>query len=135
MMRDLVRCADVLIENWTPGVLAKYGVSYEAMSPFNPRLIMCSLSGYGQNGPNSHLPGNDLIAFAASGILNMVGYPDDSPLYPGGGSLADRCRPMSWASRRAAQTCRNRWMARSGGSGPYRSTSSCRLRPGKYSMT
>jgi CoA:oxalate CoA-transferase len=89
LMRDLVRHADVLIENWTPGVLAKYGVSYDALAPLNPRLIMCSLSGFGQSGPNAHLPGNDLIAFAASGILNMVGYPDDSPLYPGGGSLAD----------------------------------------------
>jgi CoA:oxalate CoA-transferase len=89
VMRDLVVHADVLIENWTPGVLAKYGVSYEALAPLNPRLVMCSLSGFGQNGPHAHLPGNDLIAFAASGILNMVGYPDDSPLYPGGGSLAD----------------------------------------------
>jgi len=89
LMRDLVRHADVLIENWTPGVLAKYGVSYELLAPLNPRLIMCSLSGFGQTGPHAGLPGNDLIAFAASGILNMVGYPDDSPLYPGGGSLAD----------------------------------------------
>jgi crotonobetainyl-CoA:carnitine CoA-transferase CaiB-like acyl-CoA transferase len=89
LMRDLVRQADVLIENWTPGVLGKYGVSYEALAPINPRLIMCSLSGFGQSGPCAGLPGNDLIAFAASGILNMVGYPDDSPLYPGGGSLAD----------------------------------------------
>jgi len=78
-----------LIENWTPGVLGKYGVSYETLAPLNPRLIMCSLSGFGQTGPHAGLPGNDLIAFAASGILNMVGYPDDSPLYPGGGSLAD----------------------------------------------
>jgi CoA:oxalate CoA-transferase len=89
LMQDLVRHADVLIENWTPGVLAKYGVSYALLAPLNPRLIMCSLSGFGQNGPNAALPGNDLIAFAASGILNMVGYPNDSPLYPGGGSLAD----------------------------------------------
>jgi len=88
-MRDLVRCADVLIENWTPGVPAKYGVDHDALRPLNPRLILCSLSGFGQTGPHAHLPGNDLIAFAASGILNMVGYPADLPLYPGGGSLAD----------------------------------------------
>jgi crotonobetainyl-CoA:carnitine CoA-transferase CaiB-like acyl-CoA transferase len=89
LMHDLVRHADVLIENWTPGVLAKYGVSYDLLAPLNPRLVMCSLSGFGQTGPHAGLQGNDLIAFAASGILNMVGYPDDSPLYPGGGSLAD----------------------------------------------
>jgi CoA:oxalate CoA-transferase len=89
LLHDLVRHSDILIENWTPGVLGKYGVSYELLAPINPRLIMCSLSGFGQTGPHAGLPGNDLIAFAASGILNMVGYPDDSPLYPGGGSLAD----------------------------------------------
>jgi CoA:oxalate CoA-transferase len=89
LMKDLVRCSDVLIENWTPGVLSKYGVSYEALSAVNPRLIMCSLSGFGQTGPHAHQPGNDLIAFAASGILNMVGNPGDSPVYPGGGTLAD----------------------------------------------
>ena len=89
LMRDLVRGADVLVENWSPGVLAKYGVSYEALHPLNPRLIMCSLSGFGQTGPNASKQGNDLIAMAASGILNMVGFPDGSPLYPGGGTLAD----------------------------------------------
>jgi len=51
LMRDLVRHADVLVENWTPGVLAKYGVSYEALSPLNPRLIMCSLSGFRTDRP------------------------------------------------------------------------------------
>ena len=89
LMRDLARHADVLIENWTPGVLAKYGVSYEALSPLNPRLIMCSLSGFGQSGPYANRPGNDLIAFAASGILNLVGEADGPPLYPGTGTLAD----------------------------------------------
>ena len=53
LMRDLVRGADILVENWTPGVLAKYGVSYETLHPLNPRLIMCSLSGFGQTGPNA----------------------------------------------------------------------------------
>jgi CoA:oxalate CoA-transferase len=89
LMRDLVRGADILVENWTPGVLAKYGVSFEALHPLNPRLIICSLSGFGQTGPNAGKQGNDLIALAASGILNMAGYADDSPLYPGGGTLAD----------------------------------------------
>jgi CoA:oxalate CoA-transferase len=89
LMRDLVRNADILIENWTPGVLAKYGVSFETLSPLNPRLIMCSLSGFGQSGPYANHPGNDLIAFAASGILNLVGEADGPPLYPGTGTLAD----------------------------------------------
>jgi CoA:oxalate CoA-transferase len=89
LMQDLVRHADILLENWTPGVLAKYGVSYELLSPLNPRLIMCSLSGFGQSGPYANRPGNDLIAFATSGILNLVGEADGPPLYPGTGTLAD----------------------------------------------
>ena len=71
------------MENFTPGVVAKYGLSYEALRALNPRLIMCSISGFGQNGPDAHKPGNDLIAQAAGGLLNLVGNPDGPPLYPG----------------------------------------------------
>ncbi len=81
--RDLIAHSDVFLENFTPGVVAKYGLSYEALRALNPRLIMCSISGYGQNGPDAHRPGNDLIAQAAGGLLNLVGYPDGPPLYPG----------------------------------------------------
>ena len=83
VLHDLVKHSDVLVENFTPGVLAKYGVSYAALQPINPRLIMCSISGFGQDGPYAHKPGNDLIAQAASGFLNLVGDPDGSPVYPG----------------------------------------------------
>ena len=82
VLRDLVKHSDVLIENFTPGVLAKYGVTYENLKPLNPRLIMCSISGFGQTGPLANKPGNDLIAQAASGFLNLVGEPDGSPVYP-----------------------------------------------------
>jgi len=82
VLRDLVKHSDVLIENFTPGVLAKYGVTYEDLKPLNPRLIMCSISGFGQTGPLANKPGNDLIAQAASGFLNLVGEPDGSPVYP-----------------------------------------------------
>ena len=83
VLRDLVKHSDVLVENFTPGVLAKYGVTYEALRPLNPRLIMCSISGFGQNGPNANKPGNDLIAQAMSSFLNLVGNPDEAPVYPG----------------------------------------------------
>jgi crotonobetainyl-CoA:carnitine CoA-transferase CaiB-like acyl-CoA transferase len=82
VLRDLVRHSDVLIENFTPGVLAKYGVTYENLKPLNPRLIMCSISGFGQTGPLANKPGNDLIAQAASGFLNLVGERDGTPVYP-----------------------------------------------------
>jgi CoA:oxalate CoA-transferase len=83
VLRDLAKHSDVLIENFTPGVLAKYGVTYESLKPINPRLIMCSISGFGQNGPLANKPGNDLIAQAMSGFLNLVGHPNDTPIYPG----------------------------------------------------
>jgi CoA:oxalate CoA-transferase len=80
--RQLIAHADVFLENFTPGVVGKYGLSYEALRPLNPRLIMCSISGYGQQGPYAHKAGNDLVAQAASGLSNIIGYPDGSPLYP-----------------------------------------------------
>jgi len=84
LVKELVRRSDVLVENFTPGVLPKYGLGYEALQPLNPRLIMCSISGFGQNGPYSHRPSNDLICWASSGLLDQAGYPDDGPVYPGG---------------------------------------------------
>jgi CoA:oxalate CoA-transferase len=83
IIRDLVKHVDVLVENFTPGVMAKYGVSYETLKALNPRLIMCSISGFGQNGPYANKPGNDLIAQAMSGFLDLVGNPDEAPAYPG----------------------------------------------------
>jgi len=81
--RELIARSDVFMENFTPGVVAKYGLGYETLRTLNPRLIMCSISGFGQNGPDAHRPGNDLIAQAAGGLLNLVGNPDGPPLYPG----------------------------------------------------
>ncbi len=88
VLRGLVKHSDVLVENFTPGVLARYGITYEILKPLNPRLIMCSISGFGQTGPLANKPGNDLIAQAASGFLNLVGHPDEAPVYPGA-NLAD----------------------------------------------
>ena len=51
ILRELVKQVDVVVENFTPGVLAKYGVCYETFKALNPRLIMCSISGFGQDGP------------------------------------------------------------------------------------
>ena len=80
---EMIARADVFMENFTPGVVAKYGLGYEALRALNPRLIMCSISGFGQNGPLAHKPGDDLVAQAAGGLLNLVGNPDGPPLYPG----------------------------------------------------
>ncbi len=88
VLSDLVRHSDVLVENFTPGVLAKYGVTYDNYKALNPRLIMCSISGFGQTGPLTHKPGNDLMGQAMSGVMNLIGYPDRPPAYPGA-NLAD----------------------------------------------
>ena len=80
---ELARHFDVVIENYTPGVLRKYGLTYEAFKALNPRLIMCSISGFGQTGSRVNLPGNDMTAQALSGLLHLTGTEDGTPVYPG----------------------------------------------------
>jgi crotonobetainyl-CoA:carnitine CoA-transferase CaiB-like acyl-CoA transferase len=81
--RDLVRHFDVLLENFTPGVLAKYGFDYDNLKKVNPRLIMCSVSAFGQTGPMAKLPGTDAVAQALSGMTYLTGNPGGSPVYTG----------------------------------------------------
>jgi CoA:oxalate CoA-transferase len=80
---DLVRGADVLVENFSPGVLARRGFGYEKLSAINPRLVMCSISGYGQTGPYANWPGTDPVAQAMSGLMHITGDPDGAPVYIG----------------------------------------------------
>ncbi len=83
VIRDLIKSSDVLFENFTPGIMANYGFTYESVSRINPKIIMCSVSTYGQAGPHSRRIGNDLVALAVGGVLHMVGDPDGYPAYPG----------------------------------------------------
>jgi len=80
---DLAPHFDVVIENYTPGVLSKYGLTYEAFKTRNSRIIMCSISGFGQTGSRVNLPGNDMTAQAMSGLLHLTGTEDGTPVYPG----------------------------------------------------
>ena len=82
VIKDLVRHCDVLFENFTPGIMERYGLTYESLSAVNPSLVMCSVSTYGQTGPYSRRIGNDLVALAAGGLLHLVGEPDGYPAYP-----------------------------------------------------
>ena len=84
----LIERADVLIENFRPGVLDKLGFGYEAVSKSNFRLVYCSISGFGQTGPYRDRPGYDVIAQGESGMMDLTGYPDGPPAKLGG-SLAD----------------------------------------------
>ncbi len=83
VIKDLLKESDVLFENFTPGIMAHYGLTYDVVSQINPRIVMCSVSTYGQTGPYAHRIGNDLVALAAGGILHMMGEPDGYPAYPG----------------------------------------------------
>ncbi len=82
VLRDLAKHADVFFQNYTPGVLARYGLGYEDIAAVNPGIVMCSVSTYGQDGPYAQRIGNDLVALAAGGLLHMMGEPDGHPVYP-----------------------------------------------------
>lgn len=75
----LVREADVLVENFRPGVTKKLGIDYETLREMNPRLIYASISGFGQTGPYAMRAGYDLIAQGMSGVMSVTGEPDGPP--------------------------------------------------------
>lgn len=83
ILRDLIKDADVLIENFRPGVFKRLGFTWESMSAINPRLVYVCSSGYGQTGPESHKPGFDRIGLARGGFTEVTGFPDQPPIKPG----------------------------------------------------
>lgn len=80
---ELAKTADVLVENFRPGVAAKLGIDYPTLASLNPRLVYASISGFGQTGPWSQRPGFDLIAQAMSGIISAMGLPGADPVKSG----------------------------------------------------
>lgn len=76
---DLVKDADVFIENFKVGGLAKFGLDYESLHAVNPRLIYCSVTGFGQSGPLAHMPGYDFLLQGMSGLMSVTGEPDGAP--------------------------------------------------------
>jgi crotonobetainyl-CoA:carnitine CoA-transferase CaiB-like acyl-CoA transferase len=77
--KELVKTADVMIENFRPGVAERIGIGYETMAKLNPSLIYCSISGFGQTGPYSSRGGFDLVAQAMSGLMTINGPPEGGP--------------------------------------------------------
>jgi crotonobetainyl-CoA:carnitine CoA-transferase CaiB-like acyl-CoA transferase len=80
--------ADVVIDNFRPGTLDRWGLSYEALSAHNPRLIQCSISGFGRTGPDANRPGYDLILQGESGVMDITGDANGPPMKVGT-SIAD----------------------------------------------
>lgn len=83
ILRELVRDADILVENFRPGVMEAMGCDWDTLSAINPRLIMARISGYGQDGPHAQRPCFDAIAQAGSGIMELTGDPDGPPTLAG----------------------------------------------------
>ncbi len=78
-VRDLIADADILIENFKVGGLAKYGLDFASLSALNPRLIYCSVTGFGQTGPYAHRAGYDYIIQGMSGLMSVTGEPSGQP--------------------------------------------------------
>ena len=79
LIRRLAATCDVVIENFKSGDLARYGLDHKSLASVNPKLVYCSISGFGQSGPYSHLPGYDLIFQSMSGVMSLTGVPDGEP--------------------------------------------------------
>jgi crotonobetainyl-CoA:carnitine CoA-transferase CaiB-like acyl-CoA transferase len=79
LVHELVRTADVFVENYRPGALDKLGLGYEELAKRNPRLVYCSVSAYGHTGPDASRPGFGVIAEAKSGAMAMIGVPGEPP--------------------------------------------------------
>lgn len=89
LLKALVRDADVLVENFQPGTLEKWGLGWDVLKEVNPRLIMVRISGYGQTGPYSGRPGFGRIGNAFGGLSYLAGYPDRPPVTPGSATIPD----------------------------------------------
>ncbi|MBS7543891.1 CaiB/BaiF CoA transferase family protein [Ancylobacter oerskovii] len=80
---ELVKSADILVENYRPGVMKKLKCDYETVKKYNPRLVYASISGFGQSGPWAGRPGFDLMAQAMSGVMSVTGHPGGPPVKAG----------------------------------------------------
>ncbi|MBD9420934.1 CoA transferase [Achromobacter sp. ACM04] len=82
LIRELAAASDILVENFKVGGLAKYGLDYDSLKQINPRLIYCSVTGFGQDGPYAQRPGYDFMIQGMGGLMSITGERDD---LPGGG--------------------------------------------------
>ncbi|MGR3839760.1 MAG: CaiB/BaiF CoA transferase family protein [Cognatishimia sp.] len=96
LLKSLVKTADVLVENFRPGVMARLGLDYAVLKGENPHLIYCAISGFGQQGPRIQDPAYDQIVQGISGVMSITGAPDTAP-YRVGYPMADTAGGMAAA--------------------------------------
>lgn len=96
IVKRLAPKADVVVENYRPGTLEKWGLGYDVLSAINPRLVLTRITGFGQTGPNAHKPGFGTLAEGYAGYAYITGYTDRPPLLPGFG-LADSTTGLAGA--------------------------------------
>ena len=89
LLKRMIADADILVENFQPGTLEKWGLGWDVLKEVNPRLIMVRISGYGQTGPYSGRPGFGRIGNAFGGLSYLAGYPDRPPVTPGSATIPD----------------------------------------------
>jgi crotonobetainyl-CoA:carnitine CoA-transferase CaiB-like acyl-CoA transferase len=89
LIKRLVEMSDVLIENFQPGTMERWGLGWDVLHAVNPRLIMVRISGYGQTGPYKDRPGFGRIGNAFGGLSFLAGYPDRAPVTPGSATIPD----------------------------------------------
>jgi crotonobetainyl-CoA:carnitine CoA-transferase CaiB-like acyl-CoA transferase len=82
IFRKLAAAADVIVEGFRPGVMKRLGADYEAIRAINPRIVYCSLSGFGQDGPYKSYPAHDMNYLSLAGVLGLIGEPDRKPAIP-----------------------------------------------------
>lgn len=83
ILHELAKQSDILVENFQPGVLSRYSLDFESNSRINPKLIYCSVTGFGQTGPLRDRPGYDLMIQAMGGLMSITGEPDGEPMKVG----------------------------------------------------
>lgn len=89
LLKRLASTADILVENFQPGTMEKWGLGWDVLHEVNPRLIMVRISGYGQTGPYKDRPGFGRIGNAFGGLSFLAGYPDRAPVTPGSATIPD----------------------------------------------
>ncbi len=83
IIKEMVKKSDILLENFPPGTMERYGLDYEALREINPGLIFCSITGYGPDGPYKNRTGYDLVASAVGGLMSITGEQDGRPVKVG----------------------------------------------------